>query len=154
MPKRVMDRKAAQNRYFHPDFHGALSGGIEYLETRFGPEAVREYLHRFTAAFYAPLKEQVRQRGLAALKEHFEALYGQEGGKWSVESAGDELVLRVEECPAVSHMRGRGYPVARLFYETSKTVHAAICEGTPVEHEWLEYDPATGARVERFRRRP
>ena len=48
MPKEIMRRKAADNDYLHRDFHGALSEGLNYLEERFGPESVKEYLHRFT----------------------------------------------------------------------------------------------------------
>ena len=44
MAKRIMQRAASDNVYRHPDFHGALSTGIEYLDAKYGPEAVREYL--------------------------------------------------------------------------------------------------------------
>ena len=153
MPKRTMRRTAADNDYLHKDFHGALSVGLEYLEQRFGPEGVREYLHRFAAAFYAPLKADLIARGLPALKEHFERIYAAEGATFSIECSAGELVLRVEECPAVSHMRRHGYPVASLFYETIRTVNAAICDGTPFSAELAEYDPETGRSVQVFRGR-
>ena len=49
-----MRRTASDNVYLHKDFHGALSAGIEYLHQRYGEDAVREYLRRFTLAFHAP----------------------------------------------------------------------------------------------------
>lgn len=153
MPKRTMRRTAADNEYLHQDFHGALSAGLEYLEQRFGPEAVREYLRQFAASFYAPLRADLLARGLPALKEHFERTYDAENGRYSIESSADELVLRVEECPAVSHMRRHGYSVAPLFHETTKTVNEAICDGTPFRPELAEYDPESGRSVQRFRRR-
>ncbi len=65
----------------------------------------------------------------------------------------DELVLKVESCPAVRHMRKGGYPVARLFYETINTVNQTLCEGTPFAAELVEYDQETGGGTQRFYRK-
>lgn len=153
MSRRSIRRTAADNRYLHPDFHGALSVGLEYLENRFGPESVREYLWRFASSFYAPLREEIRARGLSALKAYLERIYGAEGGRFSLDCTEDELTLRVEECPAVAHMRARGYGVAGLFHETTRTVNEAICQDTPFSAELQDYDPQTGRGVQVFRRR-
>lgn len=154
MAKEVMSRKAADNPYLHKDFHGALSGGIEYLHRHFGPDAVREYLRQFASEYYAPLKLEINRRGLIALREHLERTYAREGGRVRCSGQGDEeLRVEVPACPAVQHMRAHGYPVAELFYETEQTVHAAICEGTAYATELCEYDPASGRSVQRFYRR-
>jgi hypothetical protein len=153
MGKEVMRRKASDNPYLHKDFHGALSEGIEYLHERFGEEAVREYLRGFAAAFYSPLTADIKSRGLAALKEYLERIYRAEGARIDLRCTADELVLRVEACPAVTHMREHGYRVARLFHEATRTVNETICEGTPFAAELEEYDPATGRSVQRFFRR-
>ena len=154
MPKEVLRRTAADNVYLHKDFHGALSAGIEYLHQRYGEEAVRDYLHQFAAAYYAPLTAALRERGLVALKEHIERIYVTEQGEIRLACSDDELMLEVEACPAVSHMRERGYEVARLFSETGEAVYEGICAGTPFAVEVLEYDDATGrSRVRFYRRR-
>lgn len=153
MPREIMERRAADNRYFHPDFHGALSTGIDYLERRYGPDAVREYLREFTLTFYAPLREELRARGLAALRDHFERVYRDEGGQIEIALDADELRIEVAASPAVLHMRARGYRVARLFGETIGTVNAALCEGTAYESEVRDYDPETGRCVQIFRRK-
>lgn len=153
MAKETMRRRASDNEYLHKDFHGALSAGIDYLDQRFGGEAVRQYLRRFTCSFYAPLIGDLRARGLVALKEYFEGVYALEGGEMVSVLSEDELVLRVVASPAVVHMRERGYSVARLFRETVKTVNEALCEGTPFAAELLEYDAETGRSVQRFYRR-
>lgn len=150
MPKELMRRKASDNPYLHKDFHGALSAGIEYLDRRYGPQAVRDYLRQFARAFYGPLTEALRAHGLVALKEHFERIYRLEGAAVNVRLSDDELVVEVPECPAVMHMREHGYPVARLFEETTRTVNQAICEGTPYSAELVEYDPPDGRSVQRF----
>jgi len=152
MPKEVMVRSAADNAYLHKDFHGALSTGIEYIHNRYGEEAVREYLREFTRTYYAPLIAEIKERGLAALREHYEKIYALEGGEMTVSETPDELVLRVASSPAVMHMREHGYLVARLFHETVKTVNETLCEGTPFAAELVEYAPETGRSVQRFYR--
>ena len=154
MAKQVMRRTASDNEYLHRDFHGALSAGIEHLHETYGEEAVRAYLWQFARAFYAPLSEALRLRGLVALEEHFRKVYGLEGGEVRFTRSEDELRIEVDACPAVAHMRRRGYPVARLFRETTATVHRAICHQTPFAAELLEYDDETGRSIQRFYRTP
>jgi hypothetical protein len=153
MPKDIMVRTAADNAYLHKDFHGALSTGIEYIHNRYGEEAVREYLRQFTRAYYAPLTEAIRERGLPALREHLERIYALEGGEMAITETEDELLLCAAFSPAVQHMRAHGYKVARLFHETVKTVNETLCEGTPFAAELIEYDPETGRSAQRFYRR-
>lgn len=154
MAKETMTRKAADNEYLHKDFHGALSNGIEYLDRQYGEDAVKNYLRQFANSFYAPLKKDICERGLIALKEHIEKIYKIEDGKVDIAFSNDEMTVRVKACPAVTHMRSHGYHVARLFVETTRTVNEAICEGTQFAAELLEYDDQTGASVQRFTRRP
>jgi len=153
MAKEIIKRTARDNQYLHKDFHGALSVGLEYLEANYGEASVREYLRQFALEFYAPLKADLERRGLAALAEHFGKLYETEGGRIEVALSADELRFAVEACPAVTHMREQGYPVSDLFYETTKTVNEAICEGTPYAAELVEYDERTGRSIQRFSRR-
>jgi len=153
MPREVMTRKASDNEYFHQDFHGSLSIGIEYLHEHYGEDAVRQYLRQFALAFYAPLRKALADRGLPALKEHFEKVYRREGGKIQIDLSEGEMVLKVDACPAIAHMRREGYQVARLFHETTKTVNEAICEGSEFSAELVEYDQQTGRSVQRFTRR-
>ncbi len=153
MAREVMTRQASDNEYLHKDFHGALSAGIDYVAELYGPEAVREYLRDFATGYYAPLRKDLAQRGLAALKDYFENLYETEGGEAEITCSEDELVVRVEACPAVAHMRANGQPVADMFDETTRTVNEAICEGSPFQAELIDYDPQTGRGVQRFTRR-
>lgn len=153
MAKEIMRRRASDSKYLHQDFHGALSAGIDYLDCHYGEEAVRQYLRQFTSSFYSPLIKSLKERGLIALKEHFEKIYEDEGGNLKIVLSEDEMVLKVKACPAVRHMRQQGYPVAKLFYETTKTVNETLCKDTPFSAELLEYDEQTGHSVQRFYRR-
>lgn len=126
---------------------------MDYLRQHYGDESVREYLREFSETFYAPLKDDLKQRGLIALKEYFEKLYKTEGGEISMTFSPDEFILQVQACPAVEHIRKNGHPVSSLFYETTKTVNETICRDTPFAAELVEYDPQTGRSVQRFYRR-
>ena len=148
-----MRRSAGDNEYLHRDFHGALSVGLEYLRENYGEQAVRDYLAQFARAFFAPLTDSIKQRGLVALEEYFRSIYDREGGEVEFARSEDELRIEVKTCPAVSHMREKGYPVATLFHETSASVNRAICEGTPFLAELLDYDEETGSCVQRFTRK-
>lgn len=153
MTKKVMDRKASDNEYLHKDFHGALSNGLQYLGEKYGEDAVREYLRKFTRTYYAPLISDIKKRGLTALKEHFEKIYEIEGEKVDIKLSDSELTIRVYKCPAVTHMRARNMAVSGLFYETSRTVNETLCEGTDFSAELIDYDKDTGSCIQRFYRR-
>jgi len=153
MEKKIMRRSAADNTYRHPDFHGALSNGIEYLDRTYGPDAVRAYLWQFATSFYEPLKEQMAARGLTPLGEYLNDLYTAEGGHVQLRSTADVLTVEVAGSPDVLHMRKQAYTVARLYKEVTQTVNEAICDGTAFRYELLEYDEETGRSVQRFSRR-
>ena len=153
MPKKVMRRRASDNIYLHKDFHGTLSLGLEYLEEKYGAEAVREYLRTFACSYYEPLKEKIQAKGLLVLKERIEKIYQEEGGKVEISFSEEEMVVTVHICPAVTHIKSRNYRVAHLFSETEATVNEAICEGTPFVAELLWYDKESGSSKTRYVRR-
>lgn len=153
MAREVMRRKAGDNEYLHKDFHGALSAGLIYLEERYGADAVREYLRDFAREFYAPSRDDLKKRGLLALKEHFEKTYEIEGGQVEIDLCEDQMVMEVAFCPAIDHMRKHGYEISPLWSETIGAVNQALCEDSDFEAELVEYDSQTGRSVQRFRRR-
>ncbi len=153
MAKEVMRRSASDNEYLHKDFHGALSVGLDYLAENYGRQAVEDYLKRFTLSFYAPLRQALQNKGLGALKEHFERLYKTEGGEVEFKLTDNELLISVAACPAVMHMRENSYSVSSLFSLTTSAVNEALCQDTPYAAELVEYDEQTGKSIQRFYRR-
>lgn len=153
MPREVIKRSASDNEYLHKDFHGALSVGLDYIATHFGEDAVGDYLREFALSYYAPLKKDLVDRGLVAVKEHFFKVYNEESAEFEVSFDEDELRIEVAACPAVMHMREKNYTVSPWFIETTRTINHAICEGTPFAFELVEYDEPTGKSVQRFYRR-
>jgi predicted ArsR family transcriptional regulator len=153
MPKEVMERRASDNEYLHRDFHGALSSALIYLQERFGPEAVREYLRDFARTYYGPLREDLSERVLEAIADRLRRVYEDEGADVCLEMTEDGLIVEVEACPAVTHMREQGYEVAPMWRETIRSVNEGICEGSAYQFELLEYDDETGASRGLFSRR-
>ncbi len=148
-----IDRKAGDNVYLHKDFHGGLSAGLEYVRLRYGEQAVRDYLRQFALAWYAPLTKALREKGLPALREHYDHIFKLEGGEVHFTESPDELLIEVLLNPAVAHMKANGYAISPLFNETVATVGKTICESTPYAMEMLRYEAETGRYTQRFFRR-
>ena len=111
MGKRFMERKAADNKYLHRDFHKSLDLGLAYLGARYGDNGVKQYLREFTAAYYAPLISMIRLNGLKELAAHIRTIYALEEASETLRLTLDEqsLSVRVEKCPAVEHFKTIGY---------------------------------------------
>ncbi len=150
MPKQSITQKASDNPYFHRDFHIAFNFGLEYIHKKFGEESVREYLMQFARTLYAPLMEAINEKGLIAIKDHYEKIYNVEGADYDMDHSKDELIIRLFSSPAVTYIKSNGYIVSPLFNETVETVNKIICENSQYEFELLEYKEENGAYVLRF----
>jgi hypothetical protein len=150
MAKKVINQKASDNTYYHPDFHTALNYGIIYLHKNFGEESVREYLKQFVNSYYTVLKKDLREKGLQAVKEHYEKVYHIENAVFNMTISDDELIIHLFESPAVMHMRAGGHPVSPLYIETVSTVNEEICQNTIYDCEMVEYNNENGSYQIRF----
>ncbi len=148
-----MKKSASDNVYFHPDFHCAMNIVIDYLEKKYGKDAVKEYLRRFSATYYRPLTEKIKRKGLSALKQYIEQLYKKENGKIDILYKKDVMTVLIKRCPAISHIKKMGYTIARSFDETTKSVYPAILESTEYECEIPIYNKKTGKAVLIFRKK-
>jgi predicted ArsR family transcriptional regulator len=146
---RVLDCKAGEHDYLHKDFHGALCYGIKYLDDHYGPEATAEFLRQVARSYYAPLSEQLKKEGLAAIEKHWREIFTKEGGKFSLEYQDGALVLTVHECPAIAHLRLTNQLFTPRFCETTVVVNETIC-GEAGYMSSCQYEPGEGRCVQRF----
>ena len=153
MAKKVINQKASDGTYYHPDFHTALNYGIDYLYKSLGEESVREYLRQFANAYFAPLKKALQDKGLLAIKEHYEKTYVTENAVFEIHISDDELLINLSESPAVMHIRAGGHPVSPLYHETVATVNKEICKNTVYDCEVVDYNHENGAYQIRFYKR-
>lgn len=155
MARLVMDRRAAENKYLHRDFHVSGDTGLSYVGERYGDNGAKEYLRRFACAQYAPLAARVKEEGLVALKAHIEQTYETEEAADAVCAMliGDVLQVEVAYCPGVRYMKSIGYTPSKWYVELTRTVNEAIADLADLGFELLSYDPEDGAASYRFFRR-
>jgi len=147
--KKVLDQKASDNQYLHKDFHGALCYGIDYLDRLYGPAATDEYLRQVGETYFSPLSEQLKAEGLPALERHWRNVFGLEGGRFTLCYEGDVLVLAVDECPAVAHLKKINKLYTPRFCRTTVVVNETICRRAGYECS-CEYEPGRGRCVQKF----
>ena len=148
----ILDRRAADNEYFHKAFHNSLNRGITYLAETYGEEKAREYLTRFTQEIYRPIAEDAQRRGLAAIEEKILDTYQKEHASDAVSTdiTGNILTVTVAYCPGVKYLRGNGIPVSPSYYLTTETVMDTLAQMSGFTFHMDHYDPATGAAQYRF----
>ena len=130
MEKLHIERKASDNKYLHRDFHVSADNGITYVGENYGDDAVKDYLTQYAKSFYAPLAEEVKEKGLVALKENFENVYKKE--EWSeflhLTLSEKELKVKIDRCPAVCYMKSIGHTPSKWYKETTYTVYTVLAE--------------------------
>lgn len=150
----IMDRKSADNEYFHRDFHSSMNMGIHYVGTNYGMEAVRDYLTRYTRNVYGPVFEDMKVRGLAALEAKIKDTYEKEKASDAVvtELDGDVLKVEVKYCPAVKHLRATEREVSPWYRYTTEVVMEVLAEAGGFAFIMESYDEETGAAAYKFKK--
>jgi hypothetical protein len=133
----------------HKDFHGALSYGIRFLTERYGDDKRRQFLSGLGTTVYAPLVDDMRQRGLTAMQEHLETIFSLEGGEFETTMEKDTLVFTVHRCPAIHHMKEHNYDIAPSFCDATRLVNTSICNAAGYVCS-VDYDQEAGCCVQRF----
>lgn len=120
----IMDRRAAENEYFHRDFHSSMNMGIHYLGEHYGLDAVRDYLRRYTMHVYRPVIEKIRARGLPALEDKILDTYAKEKAPEAVKinRTETEMEVCVFYCPAVKHLHDTKRKVSPWYRYTTEVV--------------------------------
>ena len=148
----VMDRKAAENEYFHPDFHSSLNMGIHYVGENFGLEEVRAYLTRYTNNVYVKVIADMEQRGIAAVETLILDTYAKEKCPDAVKTTLDDkgLLVQIAYCPAVKHLLKTGRDVTPWYRYTTEVVMEVLAGKCGYTFIMDAYDDATGKAQYRF----
>ncbi len=155
MSIKIMDKRAADNKYLHRDFHVSGDTGLKYVGEKYGDNGVKEYLRRFAATFYTPLVASVKEKGLIALKEHIENTYETEEASEVLKTTltEKELLVEIAYCPAIAYMNSIGYTPSKWYIEETRTVNETIADNADLGFELISYDDKTGKAAYRFFRR-
>jgi len=145
----VMDRRAADNEYFHKDFHSSMNMGIHYLGEKFGIEGVNAYLTRYTNNVYKTVINDIKEHGLKALENKILDTYTKEKALDAVETNlsvdASELKVSIKYCPAIKHLKATGREVSKWYRYTTEVVMETISETVDYKFIMKSYDEETGA---------
>jgi hypothetical protein len=146
---KVIDCKQSDNEYLHKDFHGALCYAIKYLDDNFGEKATKEYLVQVGKTYFKPLSEKLKQEGLKALEDHWQYIFKKENGKFRLYYEGNKLVLEVDQCPAIAHLKEKNMLYTERYCQTTVVVNKTICQQVGYQCS-CEYQPGKGKCVQKF----
>jgi hypothetical protein len=142
----VMERRASDNKYLHRDFHVSTDLGLAYIGNKYGDNGVKEYLRKFSTAYYVPLVADIKKRGLTALKEHIEEVYKKEEAidYLKIDLEDNQLIVEVEKCPGVEFMKKTGYIPSKWYIEATRTVNETIADLAGISFELIFYNEENG----------
>ena len=152
MGKLVMERRAADNKYLHRDFHVSADAGLAYVGKYWGNEGVEAYLERFASSWYSPLIAEIRKKGISAVREHLEKIYSAEEAAEVLHINGteNELKVNIDRCPAVSYMHSIGIEPSPWYNKLTSTVNRTIAAESGLGFEMISYESETGRAEYRF----
>ncbi len=117
----------------HMDFHGATNTTIRYIANKFGVDAMKMIFFKTGRDVYRSIREGLQKGDTSELLEHWNYYLGREKAKFRIVSKDDEIVLRIDECPAVRHVRKLGLELSPHFCEQTDSLNKGICSGTGFE---------------------
>lgn len=147
-----MHRSAADNEYFHRDFHSSLNNGIQYLGETYGEETVRTFLKRFTNNVHRNVIEEIKTKGISAIEEQITDTYKKEKctDVLKITKNADKTTVEIAYCPAVKHLTETGRTVTEWFSLTTEVMMQVFAESAGLTFEMEEYDVPTGKAVYSF----
>ncbi len=152
----IMDRKAADNEYFHLGFHSSLNNGMEYLGSKYGTDVVKEYLVQYTNNVFRNVIKEAKENGIIAIENKIRDTYTKEKATDVVEMLykpeNDVLEVKIKYCPAVKYIKSIGKRVSKWYPYTTKVVMEVLAEVAGYKFNMKYYDEETGAAEYSFHR--
>lgn len=133
----------------HKDFHGAMSYGLKYVHDSYGDSGVKEYLEELANTVYSPLSENLARKGLKVLENHWKKIFNLEEADCKLFYKDNVLNLRINKCPAISHMKKYNYEIFNKFCEHCKILNDEICRNAGYQSS-IEYAQNKGKCLQKF----
>ncbi len=142
----IIDMKAEDNKYLHRDFHLLGDLALKYCGEQFGDKGVEEFLTDYTKNYYSPQIEDIKKRGLVALREWLEKIYEVEEASelLKTELSENQLTVTVEKSPVIEYMRSLNQEPTEYYIEETRTVYATIANACNLDFI-LDYYNEDGA---------
>jgi hypothetical protein len=98
------------------DFYFAINATFRFIEKRFGRDGLRRYWQEFGSTYYAPVTAAWKRGGLPAVASYWRAFFDAEpGAEVRVDVTSDRVILDVQVCPAIKHLRAHARDIVPCF---------------------------------------
>jgi hypothetical protein len=109
------------------DFYFGINATFHFILQRLGVEGLRRYWVDLATNYFAPVSEQWRRRGLEGVADYWRAFFAAEpGGEVTVGADGEKVILDVQVCPAIRHLRSHGREIVPCFCQHCYFVSEAM----------------------------
>jgi hypothetical protein len=133
------------------DFYFAINATFRFILQRFGMDGLRRYWTDLGRTYMAPVAQAWTAQGLDGVAAYQEAFFQAEpGAVVSVTRAADCVVLEVQTCPAIAHLRQHGREIVPCFCQHCYYVGEAMAEPAGLT---LRIEGGNGACRQTFSRR-
>ena len=141
-----MHRNAADNEYYHKDFHSSMNNGIQYLGENYGEKTIVEFLKRVAKNIYKREIADIKKDGINAISEVIKETYQKEKSSQVLNITKDKnsLLVKVDYCPAVKHLNDTGRIVSKWFNLTTSVIMEEFAKAAGVTFNMKEYLPSSG----------
>ncbi|MBQ1271910.1 MAG: hypothetical protein IIY12_00215 [Clostridia bacterium] len=145
-------RNAADNEYFHKDFHNCTNTGVQYLAEKHGKEALLQYLHGTVTKLYANALEDIKKNGISAIQAALEERYHNDkcDDVLTVTEENGKTLFHIAYCPAVKHFNETGRKVSEYFPLVTQTMVEIFGKQAGLSVSLESHDPATGKATYSF----
>lgn len=99
-----------------PDFYFGVNATFRFMIARLGREGWVRYLGELGRGYFEPVNRRWREGGLGAVAGYWRAFFAAEpGAEVNVAEQPDRVVVQVQVCPAIKHLRTGGREIVPEF---------------------------------------
>lgn len=108
------------------DFYYAIQATFAFIQRKFGHEGLIRYWRDLGERYMRPVWRRWREQGLSGIASYWTAFFEAEpGSQVKVETTDTEVILKVEVCPAIQHLRAGGRTIIAEFCQHCYFVNEA-----------------------------
>src|ERR1019366_8536014 len=98
------------------DFYFGINATFRFILQRLGADGWRRYLEEMGRGYFAAANRRWSEGGLNAVARYWRAFFAAEpGAVVEVVELPDRVEVRVQECPAIKHLRAGGREIVREY---------------------------------------
>jgi len=111
------------------DFYFAINATFRFIREKLGSDALSAYWQDLGREYMAPVSHLWKVGGLPAVAEYWRAFFDAEpGAKVTVTMEKDRVLLDIQTCPAIRHLRAGGRTIDPGFCQHCYCVSEAAAE--------------------------